>query len=121
MGFQQVTENDDTFLRCSNPALETVNSALSQVAAARARIDQLLLPKSTSFSQLTEKQKARLLHNQKLEREREEAQRMRKHTLSQIAADKDVRENDPNWKPSVSAAAQKSGDTMQSFRDKFGE
>lgn len=70
---------------------------------------------------LTEKQKARILLEQKQAMEKEQERKERKRTSAQIKADKYVRENDPNWKPSVSAAANKNGSSMQTFRDKFGE
>ena len=70
---------------------------------------------------MTEKQKARLLMEEKLALQKLQDDQARKRTIQQIQNDKHVRQNDPNWKPSVSAAAAKSGDTMSTFRDKFGE
>uniref|UniRef100_A0A7S2YT59 PUB domain-containing protein n=1 Tax=Entomoneis paludosa TaxID=265537 RepID=A0A7S2YT59_9STRA len=76
---------------------------------------------STSSLPLSEKQKARLLAEQKEAAEKEEARQARKRTAAQIKIDKHVRQTDENWKPSVSAAAAKAGDAMTTFRDKFGE
>jgi len=70
---------------------------------------------------LSEKQKARRLIEQRsgLEREREKA--FRRETRAKIAADKLVRQTDENWKPAVSAAADKTGTGLLSFRDRHGE
>lgn len=70
---------------------------------------------------LSEKQKARrmLEEKQRLEKEREKA--FRKETRAKIAADKLVRQKDENWKPSVSAAADKTGTGLLTFRDRHGE
>jgi hypothetical protein len=70
---------------------------------------------------LTEKQKARLLLEQKELHDKEEARLARKRTSAQIKADKLVRETDPNWKPSVNAAAAKTGSSISTFRDRYGE
>ena len=70
---------------------------------------------------MTEKQKARILMEEKVALQKLQDDQARKRTIQQIQNDKYVRQNDPNWKPSVSAAAAKSGDTMSTFRDKFGE
>lgn len=72
-------------------------------------------------TKLTEKQKARLLMEEKLQQQKIRDEQDRKRTIQQIQNDKYVRQNDPNWKPGVSAAAEKSGTSMQTFRDKFGE
>jgi len=70
---------------------------------------------------LSEKQKARrlLAEKERLEKEREKA--FRKETKAKIAADKLVRQKDENWKPSVSAAADKTGTGLLTFRDRHGE
>ena len=70
---------------------------------------------------LSEKQIARRELEEKKRREREADKVHRKQTRAQIAADKLVRETDPNWKPAVSAAADKTGTGLQSFRDRHGE
>ena len=75
----------------------------------------------TTTGKMTEKQKARILMEEKMLLQKLQEEQARKRTIQQIQNDKFVRQNDPNWKPSVSAAAAKSGDTMSTFRDKFGE
>eukprot|EP00529_Nitzschia_sp_RCC80_P032494 CAMPEP_0113455884 /NCGR_PEP_ID=MMETSP0014_2-20120614/8602_1 /TAXON_ID=2857 /ORGANISM="Nitzschia sp." /LENGTH=232 /DNA_ID=CAMNT_0000347321 /DNA_START=50 /DNA_END=748 /DNA_ORIENTATION=+ /assembly_acc=CAM_ASM_000159 len=76
---------------------------------------------STSTSMLSEKQKARRLLEEKKEKEKMEAKLAKERTRAQIAADKRVRMEDENWKPSVSAAAAKGGTQLQTFRDRHGE
>jgi hypothetical protein len=72
-------------------------------------------------SKMTEKQKARLIMEEKVRQEKENAKLARKLTQAQIAADKKVRMEDDNWKPCVSAAAAKTGTGMLTFRDRHGE
>lgn len=74
-----------------------------------------------SSSSLSEKQRARMLMEEKERNERENARAARKMTEAQIAADKKVRMEDENWKPCVSAAAAKTGTGMLTFRDRHGE
>jgi len=83
-----------------------------------------LVPSSSAapvVEKLSEKQKARRLLEEKrrLEKEREKA--FRNETRAKIAADKLVRQKDENWKPSVSAAADKTGTGLLTFRDRHGE
>ena len=92
----------------------------STTNSSSTRTNPKILQHQTS-SNMSEKQKARILAEQKELKEKEEAKQARKRTAAQIKADKYVRENDPNWKPSLSAAAAKAGDSMSTFRDKFGE
>lgn len=134
-------QQSQQFLRIVSrlPSAAALQSALEQVTAAQERVDSSI-PKTVSNSSsatslpdivmttepslllLTEKQKARKLAEQHAVREKEATKHARKRTVAQIQADKHVRENDPNWKPSVSAAAAKSGDAaILTFRDKFGE
>jgi len=70
---------------------------------------------------LSEKQKARLLLEKKAQLEKEREKAFRKETRAKIAADKLVREKDENWKPTVSAAADKTGTGLLTFRDRHGE
>jgi len=70
---------------------------------------------------LSEKQKARRLLEEKRRREREQDKAHRRETRAKIAADKLVRKTDENWKPSVSAAADKTGTGLLTFRDRHGE
>jgi len=73
------------------------------------------------LEKLSEKQKARLLMEEKQQRERDREKAFRKETRAKIAADKLVRQTDENWKPSVSAAADKTGTGLLTFRDRHGE
>ena len=54
-------------------------------------------------------------------KEKQQEKIHRKNTKAQIAEDKKTRETDENWKPRVSAAADKSGAGIQTFRDRQGE
>jgi len=78
-------------------------------------------PPPPSMEKFSEKQKARRMMEEKLRIEKEKEKLYRKQTRAKIAADKLVRETDENWKPSVSAAADKTGTGLQSFRDRHGE
>jgi hypothetical protein len=131
IGFETVQEDGESLLKIvSNMQGTTVlEAALSQVTTSQERVS-LLLPRTVSNSssaaslpdvQLTEKQKYRKVQEEKDVLEKEEARAARKRTVAQIKADKHTRENDPNWKPSVNAAAAKAGDSINTFRDKFGE
>jgi len=70
---------------------------------------------------LSEKQIARRELEKKKQLEKEMDKQHRLNTKAQIAADKLVRETDENWKPAVSAAADKTGTGIQTFRDRHGE
>eukprot|EP00545_Synedropsis_sp_CCMP1620_P007899 CAMPEP_0119015240 /NCGR_PEP_ID=MMETSP1176-20130426/10664_1 /TAXON_ID=265551 /ORGANISM="Synedropsis recta cf, Strain CCMP1620" /LENGTH=229 /DNA_ID=CAMNT_0006968517 /DNA_START=86 /DNA_END=775 /DNA_ORIENTATION=+ len=70
---------------------------------------------------LSEKQKANRMMEQKRDREREEAKLHRKKTAALIKKDKFVRENDENWTSQPSAACNKAGKGISTFRDNFGE
>mmetsp|Transcript_9408 Transcript_9408/g.10509 ORF Transcript_9408/g.10509 Transcript_9408/m.10509 type:complete len:255 (+) Transcript_9408:273-1037(+) len=70
---------------------------------------------------LSEKQLARRELEKKKQLEKEQDKQHRLKTKAQIAADKLVRETDENWKPAVSAAADKTGTGIQTFRDRHGE
>lgn len=118
--------------------MESLESWRSQILSTLERVRPAIISHSSSSSSLgggsttkepttatallSEKQKARRLLEQKLLQEKEAEKMARKRTVSQIAADKHVRENDPNWKPSVAAAAAKAGENaISTFRDKYGE
>ena len=121
IGFLQVEDSGEAVFRCQNPNSETVQAAKKSVQAAQRRVECSLPSSTETCMVLSEKQKARILQQQKLDEEKTKARESRKRTVAQLAADKHTRENDPDWKPSVSSAAAKSGNTMQTFRDKFGE
>lgn len=72
-------------------------------------------------SRISEKQRARMLMEQKRQKELEDAKEARARTSALIKTDKYVRENDENWKSCQSAACVKSGDGISTFRDKYGE
>lgn len=76
---------------------------------------------SSVTGKMSEKQKARILMEKKRIREAEEAKKARKKTSELIKQDKFVRENDENWTSKQSAACVKSGDGINTFRDKYGE
>lgn len=126
LGFATVEEDGESLLRCTQPPatleaeLRAVAAALERAAPAAAAV--IGNPGSAaSLPELSEKQRARKLREEREAAEKEAARAARKRTQAQIRADKHARENDPNWKPSVSAAAAKAGDSMSTFRDKFGE
>ena len=72
------------------------------------------------MEKLSEKQKARRLQ-EKQEQEKEDAKQERQRNLALFKQDCMVREMDPNWKPGLSAACAKSGSSISTFRDKYGE
>ena len=76
---------------------------------------------SSAFGNLSEKQKARLLMEKKRLKEKEDAREARKKTAKLIKQDKYVRENDENWTSKQSAACVKTGSSINTFRDKYGE
>lgn len=76
---------------------------------------------SSTTGHLSEKQKARILMEEKERKAREEAKTARKKTSALIKQDKYVRENDENWESKQSAACVKSGTSISTFRDKYGE
>lgn len=149
LGFELVNETDsegssESLLRIVDVSRSTsvfsLRDELQMVTTVLKRVDLLvdtssIRPKvisnssSTSSlhsdestnSKLTEKQKARKLMEERETLQKLKDEQARKRTIQQLQDDKHVRANDPNWKPSVSAAAAKSGDSMSTFRDKFGE
>jgi hypothetical protein len=100
----------------TKPVLKTSTSTVSTESTASSTTSTTM-----SLDGLSEKQKARILKEQKEAAEKEAAKMARKRTVAQIQADKVVRQTDPNWKPTVSAAAAKNGSSLQTFRDKYGE
>lgn len=91
----------------------TVEESLATLAPTPST----LLP----FERLSEKQKARRLMEEKDQREKELAKVHRAKAVEQLRRDKFVRENDPNWKSGPSAAVNKTGNTIATFRDRHGE
>jgi PUB domain len=149
LGFEQLRETNsegtlESMLRIVDlsraPSSSTLRDELQMVTTVLNRIDSLIIaplnhPKvisnssstsslqsdESSNTKLTEKQKARKLTEEREALQKVKDEQARKRTIQQLQNDKHVRANDPNWKPSVSAAAAKSGDSMSTFRDKFGE
>merc|ERR1719491_1243086 len=78
-------------------------------------------PPPPIVEKLSEKQLARRELEKKKQLEKEMDKQHRLNTKAQLAADKLVRETDENWKPAVSAAADKTGTGIQTFRDRHGE
>lgn len=76
---------------------------------------------ATSVTKMSEKQKARALKEEKEKKDKEAAKAHRKKNIAMLKQDKHVRQNDENWTSGVSAACSKSGDSISTFRDKFGE
>jgi hypothetical protein len=70
---------------------------------------------------LTEKQKARRLLEQAKARDQAKAKEERARQIALLQQDKHTRIHDPNWKPGLSAACAKSGTSISTFRDKYGE
>lgn len=150
IGFSQVTDSDgEEYLRIDatktidvsnmqsslvelNNALEMltpkdVNPSFTEEKKAadgllpRKRTQPTSMSSSTATEKLSEKQKARLLMEEKERKEKEAAKAARKKTAALIKADKYVRENDENWESKQSAACVKSGTGISTFRDKYGE
>eukprot|EP00541_Cyclophora_tenuis_P018833 CAMPEP_0116565766 /NCGR_PEP_ID=MMETSP0397-20121206/14075_1 /TAXON_ID=216820 /ORGANISM="Cyclophora tenuis, Strain ECT3854" /LENGTH=212 /DNA_ID=CAMNT_0004092565 /DNA_START=398 /DNA_END=1036 /DNA_ORIENTATION=+ len=72
-------------------------------------------------AKLSEKQKARILLEEKAKREKEENRRQRAKNVALLKQDKHVRKHDENWKSGVSAAMAKTGNSISTFRDRHGE
>jgi hypothetical protein len=108
------------------------NDSTAAVASKKARMEDVEEKKTDDplpppinnkrpVASLSEKQKARLLMEEKEKREKEEARKHRAKQVALLKVDKHVRQNDENWTSGVSAAAAKSGTGMSTFRDRFGE
>lgn len=93
------------------PKLNPANSTVSTSSSVS----------SVGSGKLSEKQKARLLMEEKEKKDREAAKAHRKKNVALLKQDKYVRENDDNWTSGVSAACSKTGDSISTFRDKYGE
>jgi hypothetical protein len=72
-------------------------------------------------NKLSEKQKARRLLEQSKLLEKQLAKEERARQIQLLQQDKQTRLHDPDWKPSLSAACAKSGTSISTFRDKYGE
>lgn len=149
LGFELVNETNsegslESLLRVIDlsraPSSSMLRDELQMITSVLKRVDSSVVPPlahpkvvsnsssasslasdESSITKLTEKQKARKLMEEREALQKVKDEQARKRTIQQLQNDKHVRANDPNWKPSVSAAAAKSGDSMSTFRDKFGE
>lgn len=106
-------------------AAPSSSSSSSTTAAAAAAtnshshigMDQKPLVKE----RLSEKQKARLLLAKKEAEEKKLERLYREKNLKALKQDEHVRRNDANWKSGVSNACDKTGSSISTFRDKYGE
>ncbi|EEC43683.1 predicted protein [Phaeodactylum tricornutum CCAP 1055/1] len=139
LGFTERTTPDyQKILFCQQPHRETFQKALRAVSDALGKIGAPVAKKPRTveeslatlaptpstllpFERLSEKQKARRLMEEKDQREKELAKVHRAKAVEQLRRDKFVRENDPNWKSGPSAAVNKTGNTIATFRDRHGE
>jgi PUB domain len=78
-------------------------------------------PTNDSDEKLSEKQKARRLLAEKERLEKLASKQERNRQLQMLQQDKHTRIHDPNWKPGLAAACAKSGTSISTFRDKYGE
>lgn len=131
--------NNNVLLLASPPSDFTRQSILAPVQQAiAAGLAQLLNGSTTTTTTITatnkkprmevmgeeklsEKQKARRLLEEKEALEKIKAKEERQRNLRLLKEDKLTRETDPNWKPGLSAACAKSGSSISTFRDKYGE
>jgi hypothetical protein len=116
---QEVTNALDMVQPSSNSG--TKRTQLGATSEEENKSDDAVMGQQPSTERLSEKQKARILLEQKEQLKKEEARRHRAKTSALIKQDKYVRQNDPNWKSGVSAAAAKSGDGIATFRDRHGD
>lgn len=140
IGFSQITDTDgEEYLRIDaaktidvshmQSSLVELNNALEMITPKdvnpefreEKKTADTATTSSSTTGKLSEKQKARLLMEEKERRERAEAKAARKKTSALIKQDKYVRENDENWESKQSAACVKSGTGISTFRDKYGE
>jgi PUB domain len=105
-------DNNDT------SAAAAVSVESSHKKAKRQQHDEEPPPPLES---LTEKQKARRLLEQAKARDQAKAKEERARQIALLQQDKHTRIHDPNWKPGLSAACAKSGTSISTFRDKYGE
>ena len=86
----------------------------------RERAARLAMSRKKSRSGPSLKQQARALAEEEEKKSSEDARQVKEELRARLEADKNVRKNDPNWRPS--AAGDKSqGKNQTTFRDKFGE
>lgn len=146
LGFAVIHQGGEEYLRIESSTAIIVSDMEASLAELNNAIE-MLVPKEPSFSEekktpegfvvrqssslstasssatgkMSEKQKTNLLMEKKRQKEADEAKQARKKTSKLIKQDKYVRENDENWTSKQSAACVKSGDGINTFRDKYGE
>jgi len=117
---------DQAAFRQMQKQLEEAVEARSGVLK-RVPLEPRNAPVQASRSSISKKPKVSLkvqARRDASEREaKERAQRIqdKEEQLKKIAAQAHARKHDPNWKAGVSAAMAKGGDSISTFRDKFGE
>ena len=102
------------------PKLISASSSISNASSVNSSSSTSVKPISLP-GKLSEKQKARMLLEEKEKQEREAARAHRKKNVALLKADKHVRQNDENWTSAPSAACDKTGNSILTFRDKYGE
>ena len=113
--YQTLQTNVDTALRLVD--IDEEDACASVAAMSHKKAKQQHDPQEP----LTEKQKARRLMEQAKVREQAKAKEDRARQIALLQQDKHARIHDPNWKPGLSAACAKSGTSISTFRDKYGE
>ncbi len=99
------------------PSVENVAKKHRTEVVEETKVDVVsLMPE-----RLSEKQKARILAEKAKALERSQAKAQRQKLTQLILQDKYVRENDENWTSAPSAAGAKTGNSISTFRDRFGE
>jgi len=109
--------------------LNSIQSSLQEVIhgidiVTKQQMPAIVATKPTTskmVEKLSEKQKARILLEQKEKEEKAKDKEERAKNVAMLKQDKHVRQNDPNWKSGVSAACSKSGTGISTFRDRYGE
>ena len=123
VGFQQqMVDGEDCLVLPASSSMG--HECVAELEVTQQRLDAIAGTsnvKAVVPEKLSEKQKARMLLEEKERLEKEKAKENRKRNLALLKEDKHTRENDPNWKPKVSAACAKSGSGISTFRDKYGE
>lgn len=99
------------------PSVENVAKKHRTEMVEEKKVDAVpLMPE-----RLSEKQKARIQAEKQKALERAQAKAQREKLKQLILQDKYVRENDENWTSAPSAAGAKTGNSISTFRDRFGE
>lgn len=144
IGFVEAVQDSVEVLKVEEPnvavmkaSLQEVSNALDMVAPNHTVKSATTVTKQRSVveeeeeekksddypmvEKLSEKQKARMLLEEKQRKEKEEARKHRAKNIALLKQDNHVRKHDENWKSGVSAAMAKSGNGIETFRDRHGE